>query len=278
MNHYPHHIGDFNNATRHLTRIERSVYRDLLDLYYDTELPIPAETEWVCRRILAITEEERNAVSTVLSEFFELVDGAYRNRRCDAEIESYQARRERAKANGSKGGRPSEQKKTQPVSSGKAKRNPEKANQNQNQNQNQGNTPVAPTGAKRAAPKGIDPLVVNLFEQEFWPRYPRKEAKPKALEAFAKALPKAADGCREILEGLERAKRSEQWLRDGGQYIPHPATWLNQERWKDVHQPAGAGARMTPITGLRTGDTTQPLRGHDGSDLLADQEDGDGNA
>ena len=40
MKHYPHHIRDFNQATRHLTRIERSVYRDLMDLYYDTELPL----------------------------------------------------------------------------------------------------------------------------------------------------------------------------------------------------------------------------------------------
>ena len=39
MNYYQHHIGDFNNATRHLSLVERAIYRDLLDMYYDTEQP-----------------------------------------------------------------------------------------------------------------------------------------------------------------------------------------------------------------------------------------------
>lgn len=222
MNHYPHHIGDFNNATRHLTRIERSIYRDLLDLYYDTERAIPAETQWVCRRLLAVTQEERDAVSLVLGEFFTLIDGAYQNERCDAEIAAYHERRERAKANGSKGGRPPKGEITQPVISGKAKRNPKKANQNQNQNQ-EGSTGVDPTAADR---------VGELFE-EFWQAYPRKEGKANALKAFSKALPLSADGTRGIIAGVLRAKTSEQWLRDGGAYIPHPATWLNGRRWED---------------------------------------------
>ncbi|MGE8450704.1 MAG: DUF1376 domain-containing protein, partial [Pseudomonadales bacterium] len=37
MNHYPHHIGDFNTATRHLSRLERAIYRDMRDMYCDTE-------------------------------------------------------------------------------------------------------------------------------------------------------------------------------------------------------------------------------------------------
>lgn len=35
------------------------------------------------------------------------------------------------------------------------------------------------------------------------------------------------------LEGLERWKGSRDWLKDGGQFIPHPATFLNQRRWED---------------------------------------------
>jgi hypothetical protein len=26
---------------------------------------------------------------------------------------------------------------------------------------------------------------------------------------------------------------SAEWTKDGGQFIPHPATWLNQKRWED---------------------------------------------
>jgi hypothetical protein len=43
----------------------------------------------------------------------------------------------------------------------------------------------------------------------------------------------------EVLSGLERWKRSTAWLKDNGQYIPPPSTFLNQERWKDT-PPIGA--------------------------------------
>ncbi len=28
-------------------------------------------------------------------------------------------------------------------------------------------------------------------------------------------------------------ENQEQWTKDDGTYIPHPATWLNQECWED---------------------------------------------
>jgi hypothetical protein len=36
-----------------------------------------------------------------------------------------------------------------------------------------------------------------------------------------------------LLEAISRQKRSKQWLKDDGQYLPNPATWLNQCRWLD---------------------------------------------
>lgn len=91
MKHYPHHIGDFDKATRHLTRIERSVYRDLLDMYYDTEAPLPNDLNMVCRKIIARSNEESTAVEQVLNEFFILTNDGWFNSRCDAEIEAYKA-------------------------------------------------------------------------------------------------------------------------------------------------------------------------------------------
>ena len=38
-----------------------------------------------------------------------------------------------------------------------------------------------------------------------------------------------------LLDAVEAQKRSPQWTRDGGQFIPYPATWLNQRRWEDEH-------------------------------------------
>ena len=66
---------------------------------------------------------------------------------------------------------------------------------------------------------------------EFWDAYPSKVGRKAAETAFGKAI-KSAD-LPTILAGLERAKASPRWTRDGGQYIPNPATWLNQGRWDD---------------------------------------------
>lgn len=65
----------------------------------------------------------------------------------------------------------------------------------------------------------------------FWAAYPKKVGKGAAEKAFSKAPinGRLAD----VLTALERQKHSEQWQRDGGQFIPHPATWLNQRRWED---------------------------------------------
>lgn len=67
---------------------------------------------------------------------------------------------------------------------------------------------------------------------KFWAAYPRKEAKPKAQTAFAKLHPDD-DLLATMLAAIERQKASDQWQEDGGRFIPHPTTWLNNKRWED---------------------------------------------
>lgn len=68
----------------------------------------------------------------------------------------------------------------------------------------------------------------------FWKEYPRKVAKEKARESFKSVFKKKPDtDFKEIMSGLEKYKKCEQWTKDGGQFIPHPTTWLNQKRWGD---------------------------------------------
>ena len=74
-----------------------------------------------------------------------------------------------------------------------------------------------------------------LFESEFdrfWAEYPRKVAKSKAKAAFEKVMQKGVS-IEALLGALRIQKLSTQWTKDGGQFIPHPTTWLNQERWED---------------------------------------------
>ena len=66
----------------------------------------------------------------------------------------------------------------------------------------------------------------------FWAACPKKVGKGAAEAAWRKLKPDATLTAT-ILAAVERSKQSRQWLRDGGQYIPNPATWLNQRRWED---------------------------------------------
>lgn len=65
-----------------------------------------------------------------------------------------------------------------------------------------------------------------------WKIYPKKNARLTAQKKWDVLKPDR-ETCRAILAGLERDKRSEQWQRDGGKYIPMLSTWLNQRRWED---------------------------------------------
>ena len=91
MNYYPHHIGDFNNATRHLTRVERSLYRDAIELYYDTESVLTDDFDKLSRKLLANTIEEKEALQTILNEFFICIPEGYLNERCEIELAKYRA-------------------------------------------------------------------------------------------------------------------------------------------------------------------------------------------
>jgi len=69
----------------------------------------------------------------------------------------------------------------------------------------------------------------------FWKAYPRKVGRLAAQHAWAKLPPTPSLG--EILSALSVQSKSKSWQRDGGRYIPHPATWLNQGRWMDETAP-----------------------------------------
>jgi len=69
---------------------------------------------------------------------------------------------------------------------------------------------------------------------KFWEAYPKKKSKGQAEKAWRKINPDE-QLCQSIMEGLDRATRSDQWTKDGGRYIPHPATWLNAKGWEDEH-------------------------------------------
>lgn len=81
--------------------------------------------------------------------------------------------------------------------------------------------------ANRSSRSGGD---VDGFE-DFWKLYPKKVGKIAAKKAFTKAS--RAASIEEIQKAVLAQSESSQWRRENGQFIPNPATWLNQGRWDD---------------------------------------------
>jgi hypothetical protein len=66
----------------------------------------------------------------------------------------------------------------------------------------------------------------------FWEAYPRKQKKIDAQQAWLQ-MGKLRPPIEKILGAIETQKRSLQWVKDCGEYIPLPATWLRAGQWDD---------------------------------------------
>lgn len=69
----------------------------------------------------------------------------------------------------------------------------------------------------------------------FWAAYPKKAGKADALKAWNKLKPDIVLQAK-MGEALTAQKKSPQWTKNNGQYIPMPSTWLNGKRWEDEVQ------------------------------------------
>lgn len=95
----------------------------------------------------------------------------------------------------------------------------------------------------------------NLTEQRFsafWEAYPKKQAREDAKKAFLEIAPDEST-FDAILAAIERQKGRKEWQKNGGQFIPLPASWLNAKRWEDVEEiPCLGDCQFKPSTGFAT--------------------------
>lgn len=100
---YCRFTGDYARDTSHLNLIQHGAYTVLLDFYYSSGKPLPPDMNALCRICRAFEDAEREAVSQIVSAFFELKADGYHNKRADTEI-TYRAEQHERLSNGGKKG------------------------------------------------------------------------------------------------------------------------------------------------------------------------------
>lgn len=224
----------------------------IMYLDYEEHLALLSDEERG-RLLSALFEYARTGIPPELSGM-ERMAFSFIKAQMDRDAEKWEKTLESRRVNGKKGGRGhkanskaieseeklSKAKKAVALSALDNKANESKAklteakkavNVNVNENVNVNDIPPIP-------PKG-------LFDR-FWSAYPRKTAKRNALKAFEK-LGVTEALLTEMLAALDWQRQSKEWQKDGGQFIPHPATWLNGHRWED--QQTGTSDSFTSVFG-----------------------------
>jgi uncharacterized protein YdaU (DUF1376 family) len=246
VNFYPFHIGDYTSATAHLSMTEDAAYRRLLDVYYTREAPIPADLRQACRLVRAQSKDERQAVEDVLREFFTETPEGWRHSRCDAEIAKANEKKTKAAQSAAKRWGNANDMRTHASGNANAAAD---AMPTHMPTQCEGNAPNPnpnpnPNPKKRQTQPAAEPPGFVDFWQA-WPSHHRKANKAKCLTQWQ------ADDCEarsaEIVGKVRAWARSVDWTKDGGQFIPAPAVWLNQRRYE---APAPG---VLPLTGGPSG-------------------------
>ena len=100
------------------------------------------------------------------------------------------------------------------------------------------NTPLTPVGgicvkadSKTAKPE-LTPGFANFWQT--WPNTDRKQARGKCFEIWKKARLEADAAV--ICGHVIRMKNCENWIKQGGQFIPSPVPYLTQRRWEGADE------------------------------------------
>lgn len=100
MDWYKRYMGDYLKDTADLNMTEDGAYTLLLDHYYVTERPLPSDVKSIYRIVRAFERWERDAVDSVLAQFFILTERGYENKRAEEELAKYKKAADAYRTNG----------------------------------------------------------------------------------------------------------------------------------------------------------------------------------
>lgn len=203
MHYYNHHIGDFKKDTWHLSHEERSIYLEMLWLYYDQEQPLENNIKNLAKKVKSTTDQ----VQELLDDFFDFEDGSWHHKRIDEEIISYSKKL----LNASKAGKASAARRSKTNQSERAF-NGGSTNQRTIEPKNQRTNKIH---------SGFDTWWSTLLPL-------RRNNKNKCLEKWINQnLEESSD---EIISWTKKMKMTKEWMEG---YNPSPEVIINNQRWED---------------------------------------------
>ena len=220
------YANDFVTGTSRLTTPEVGGYILLLCEQWDKG-SIPGDSLKALAQIMRCTSTSARSIwQSIEGKFVRGEDGQWRNARLERVRAEQLAYRAKQAANGSKGGRrvsqvePSDNPPLNP-----ALKPPPYPNI------------TSPNSGLQSSPdqhkERVDLLNTRTASfDRFWAVYPKRKAKADAMKAWTALKPDSAL-VEKILDAVREQSRSVDWLKEGGKWIPYPASWLRSARWED---------------------------------------------
>jgi uncharacterized protein YdaU (DUF1376 family) len=219
MRYFKYSIADYQTATKHLTWSEHGIYRAMLDQYYSSELPIPLNYAVAMRSLCVRTKIDQKIYQDLLAEFFVKTRNGYIHKRCDLELSKIYDKSASARAS------------AEARWAARKNANASKAHSKRNADDMLPNNPITQEPINPLPINSKKPTSTPLLDdfKIFWERYPKKVGKAAALKAWGKTKPDIT----KVLKTLAWQINCDQWKEKNGQFVPYPATWINQGRWDD---------------------------------------------
>jgi uncharacterized protein YdaU (DUF1376 family) len=210
MHYYPFNVKDYTYDTQHLTLAEHGALRLLIDRIHLIEKPLDSDETNLFRLMRIEKDEDKEIVRRMLKEFFIKKKNGWTHVQSEADIRKYKNR------------------------SDKGKRGAEARWDKES------HASALPTNNQEPITKNQEPKNTVSIEDEsflktfktFWEKYPNKSNEAEAERQWLITKPPIDD----VLKALSWHNSSDEWGRENGRYIPKPANYILNKKWKDARK------------------------------------------
>ena len=227
MHYFSLHIGDYRRDTMNLDFDEHGIYLLMIQEYMLNETLFSNDLSEVYWELGLKSEKNKEICKNLLKKFFIQTKKGYKHKRCDEEIAKYRDKSDKARNSASM-------------------RWDSKRNANAMRTHSEGNAnhkPITNTHkpitnihikSKPLSENRTGEVITNIENDfnTFWEAYPKKKGRKDAKKHWLKIKPNLET----VLQALDWQVKSDDWVKENGEYIPMGSTYVSKERWEDEKQ------------------------------------------